>query len=77
MPPIESLEQFIERLAALPPRRLLEAYRAIGDPVLRQKVANGLPFDKYGDMMAESMCDNIGRVVREQLAAQNLSDRAA
>ncbi len=38
---------------------------------------NELPFDKYGDMVGESMCDNIGRVVREQLTAQNLSDRAA
>src|ERR1035437_5198537 len=45
----ESPSQYIEQLSALPPRRRLEEFRAIPDPVVRRQVAEGLPPELHGE----------------------------
>ena len=74
--PEESLNQCIERLSALPPRKRLEAYRAIPDPEFRRQVVMGLRGSIHADMMAESMVENLNRNVRERMAAQKPSQAA-
>ena len=72
----ESPSQYIERLSALPPRKRLEAFRAIQDPVVRRKVAEGLPPKFHGEMLAESAAENLNRNVRNRLGRQNPSQAA-
>ena len=72
----ESPSRFIERLSVLPPRKRLEALRAIQDPVLRRKVVEGLPPGLHGEMLAESAAENLNRNVRNRLGRRNPSQAA-
>jgi hypothetical protein len=76
MRPDEYLHQSIAQLSALPPRKRLEAFRAIQDPTFRRQVAKGLPLKEYAEMTTESMVDNLNAKVRARLAVQKPS-RAA
>jgi len=72
----ESPRQYIERLSALPPRRRLAEFRAIPDPVVRRQVAEGLPPNLHGEMLAESAVENLNRNVRNRLGRQKPSQAA-
>ena len=63
-------------LSALPPRKRLEAYRAIQDPTLRRQVAKALPWDLYSAILAESGLDNLKRNVRERMSLPEHSSSA-
>jgi hypothetical protein len=72
----ESPSQYIEQLSALPPRRRLEEFRAIPDPVVRRQVAEGLPPELHGEMLAESAAENLNRNVRNRLGRKKPSQAA-
>ena len=67
----EYLSQFIAQLSALPPRKRLEAFRAIEDSGLRREVAKALPPDLYGEILDESFLDNLDRTVQERMTPRN------
>ena len=75
MSKVESVKMYIERLSALPPRKRLEEWRAIADPVLQKQVAEGLPPQLHAEMMGESAAENLNRNVLAKLKARK--DRAA
>ncbi len=77
MLPDESLNQSIAQLSALPPRKRLEAFRAIQDPAERRQVAKALPFKEYDEMLTESMVDNLNRNVQAKLSSRKQPSRAA
>jgi len=66
----------VTELSALPPWKLLEAYRAIQDPTLRRQVAKALPWDLYSAILAESGLDNLKRNVRERMSLPEHSSSA-
>jgi hypothetical protein len=72
----ESPSWYIERLSDLPARKRLETFRAIPDPALRRKVAEGLPPRLHGEMLAESAAENLNRNVRKRLGRQKPSQAA-
>jgi hypothetical protein len=72
----ESPSQFIERLSVLPPRKRLEALRAIQDPALRRKVVEGLPPELHGEMLTESAAENLNRNVRDRVGRRKPSQAA-
>jgi hypothetical protein len=72
----ESQSKFIEQLSALPPRKRLEAFRAIQDPAVRQQVARDLPAEVFSEILDESAVDNLNRNVRKRMSEQKPS-RAA
>jgi hypothetical protein len=72
----ESPSQYIERLSALPTRKRLEEFRAIPDPAVRRQVAEGLPPELHGEMLAESAVENLNRNVRNRLGRQKPSQAA-
>ena len=63
----ESLSKFIGQLSALPPRKRLEAFRAIQDPADRQQVAKALPAEAFSELLDESAVDNLNRNVRDRM----------
>lgn len=67
MPKAELANQYIERLSALPPRKRLEAFRAISDPEVRRLVDEGLPPKLQAEMLAESGLENLNRNVLEDV----------
>jgi len=67
----ESLNQYIERLSALPPRKRLEAFRAIPAPEIRKQVALAMPSKDYSEMLDESMLENLNRNVAQDFARRN------
>ena len=69
----ESPSWYIERLSGLPARNRLEAFRAIPDSVIRRKVAEGLPPELHGEMLAESAVENLNRNVRIRLGRRKPS----
>ena len=72
----ESLTLSIAQLSALPPRKRLEAFRAIQDPAQRRQVAKALHPEVYGEILDESFLDNLNRNVQATLDHQQPS-RAA
>ncbi len=66
-----SLKQYIEQLSALPPRKRLEAFRAIQDPEVRKQVGLGLPSKLHGEMLAESMLENLNSNAAKDFARRN------
>ncbi len=76
MPKAEFPSQYIERLSALPPRKLLEEFRAIQYPAVRLQVAQALPAEVYSEMLAESAVENLNRNVRNRLGRQSPSQAA-
>jgi hypothetical protein len=64
----ESLKIYIERLSGLPPRERLAEWRAIQDPDLQRQVSEALPPKVHAEMLAESLCENLNRNVREREA---------
>ena len=77
MLPDESLNQSIAQLSDLPPRKGLEALRAIQDPALRRKIVAALPGKVHADILAESMADNLNRNVQARLSSRKQPSRAA
>ena len=67
----ESPSQYIEQLSALPPRKRLEAFRAIQDPAVRRRVARDLPFRIYSEILDESLLENLNRNVAKEMARRN------
>lgn len=63
----ESLSKFIEQLSALPPRKRLEAFRAIQNPSDRQQVAKALPAEAFSEILDEAAVDNLNRNVRAKM----------
>lgn len=76
MQPEESLNQCIERLSALAPRKRLEAFRELKDQTYRRQVIRALPPEIYGDILAESGLENLNRNVRERMESQKPSQAA-
>ena len=72
----ESPSQYIEQLSALPPRKRLEAFRAIQDPAIRRRVARDLPFQIYSEILDESLLENLNRNVAKDVARRNPSQAA-
>jgi 2-keto-4-pentenoate hydratase len=72
----ESLSQYIEQLSDLPPRARLEEFRAIPDAAVRRQVAECLPPNVHGEMLAESMLENLNRNVLKDVARRNPSQAA-
>jgi hypothetical protein len=72
----ESPSQYIEQLSALPPRKRLEAFRAIQDPAVRRRVARDLPFQIYSEILDESLLENLNRNVAKDVARRNPSQAA-
>ena len=72
----ESPSQYIEQLSALPPRKRLEAFRAIQDPAVRRLVARDLPFQIYSEILDESLLENLNRNVLKDIARRNPSQAA-
>ena len=72
----ESPSQYIEQLSALPPRKRLEAFRAIQDPAVRRRVARDLPFQIYSEILDESLLENLNRNVLKDMARRNPSQAA-
>jgi hypothetical protein len=72
----ESPSQYIEQLSALPPRKRLEAFRAIQDPAIRRRVARDLPFQIYSEILDESLLENLNRNVLKDMARRNPSQAA-
>lgn len=61
MPKAESAKKYIEQLSALPPRKRLEAFRAIEDPEVRRLVDEGLPGHLHAEMLGESAVESLNR----------------
>jgi hypothetical protein len=64
----ELAKQYIEQLSALPPRKRLEAYRAIPDKEVKRLVADGLPGKLHAEMLGEAGLESLNRNVREDVA---------
>lgn len=62
----ESLKAYIEQLSALPPRKRLEAWRAISEAELRKQVARALPGNIHAEMLAEELGENLNRNVLDK-----------
>jgi hypothetical protein len=71
----ESLKQYIEQLSALPPRKRLEAFRAIPDPV-RKQVARELPAQLYSEILDEAMLESLNRNSAKDFVRRNPSQAA-
>ncbi len=71
----KSPHEFIEQLSALPPRKRMEAFRAIQDPEVRQQVARDLPAQAYSELLGEAAMENIRQNIRQ--LAREKSDQAA
>ena len=67
----ESLNQCIEQLSALPPRKRLEAFQAIPDPEVRKRVTLAMPLMAHGEMLAEMLLENLNRNVLKDMARRN------
>ena len=67
----ESLNQCIEQLSALPPRKRLEAFRAIPDPEFRKRVMLAMPFKVHSEMLDEMLLENLNRNVLIEMARRN------
>jgi hypothetical protein len=63
----KSLSKYIEQLSALPPRKRLEAFRAIRNPADRQQVAKALPAEAFSEILDESAVDNLNRNARDRM----------
>ena len=72
----ESLSQYIERLSALPPRKRLEAFRAIPDPEVRKRVTLAMPWKAHSEMLDEMLLENLNRNVLKDVARRNPSQAA-
>ncbi len=72
----DSLSKFIEQLSALPPRKRMQEFLAIQDPVVRRQVAKALPAKIYSEILGEAAVDNLNRNVRAQMKQRKPSQAA-
>ena len=56
---VESVSWYIEQLSALPPRKRLEAFRAIQDPAERRQVVRALPPQVHAELLKEAMLQGL------------------
>jgi hypothetical protein len=61
----ESPNQCIERLLALPPKERVEAFHAIADPELRQRVGREMPAREHGEMIDQMLFESLQKVRAE------------